>query len=829
MESLQFALNPYSFVSVPLFILGLASTLYLFRIEEKTAATWSLIGVIGSFTLAAVAMFVATFVVLWGVAWWPAQDAFVVLGMAAMILFVYHFPDQDRSLVTRLALLFGIGASVIALGYSVYFAYQILIQRAFDLQAPAIYSFLMPLAFLVALVVSVRRTIRVHKKALGCSEDWQHALLALVRPQDRRARVLRNFSLALSLGLLQGLASGLSAAGLVPLPLDVYAIGFSLLLMVVAIVYATFEHADQQPSLIVKLVGFSLVTLLAILGAVGLFETHAAAVQSDKERVLQVEIVRQAIRSDDLTALPEVPEAVVYVGQDEHLVYARDAEVVPPVEETLRQEIESPGSAWSYYTELYFRWNKTPEQVTLRYGAHPVGSVHQYAGYLFVEDGAKYEVGFSLAEMAQSVHHEALLMTGVVLLSSLFIVLIFPLFFRVNLVKPLDRLLEGVRRVNAGDLDVSVPIAYQDEVGFLTRSFNNMTASIKTEIAERQRAEAGAWESEARFRTLFEHAPLCIFEMDSSQSPPAILRANHQAEQVYGWSSEEFVGMPIGQMFSSQEMPHLAQVEGALRAGETVTLESVSQRRDGSVFPVRISASPQAAPNMNQIILTIEDITAEKARRSEEEAIAEERRRIAREIHDGLAQALASLRLRADVWHTLVDRDPSQLHAELDRLQEILGQGIREVRRSIFALRPVALEELGFYPALQRFIEDFGEQNQLRVDLRISGPQDRLPVPLEPVLFRIVQEALNNVSKHAQASAVSITLDLESASEVALQVRDDGVGFDLALLDQAVRNERLGLKHMRERVENLQGTFSLHSQPGKGTEIQVMISSGSEE
>jgi PAS domain S-box-containing protein len=432
-------------------------------------------------------------------------------------------------------------------------------------------------------------------------------------------------------------------------------------------------------------------------------------------------------------------------------------------------------------------------------------------------------------DFRQYQHQWLLSLVFLVLGASLVILVGLPFFFRANLVKPLDRLLEGVRRVNAGDLDVSVPIAYRDEVGFLTRSFNNMTASIKTEIAERQRAEARAWESEARFRTLFERAPLCIFEMDSSQAPPAILRANRQAEQVYGWSSEEFVGMPINRMFSSQERPHLAQVEGALRAGETVTWESISQRRDGSVFPVRISASPQAAPNVSQIILTIEDITVEKARRSEEEAIAEERRRIAREIHDGLAQALASLRLRADVWRTLVDRDPSKLHAELDRLQEILGEGIREVRRSIFALRPVALEELGFYPALQRFIEGFGEQNQLRVDLRILGPQDRLPAPLEPVLFRIVQEALNNVSKHAQAGTVSIKLDLESASEVALQVRDDGVGFDLALLDQAVRNERLGLKHMRERVENLQGTFSLHSQPGKGTEIQMMIPSGSEE
>ena len=345
----------------------------------------------------------------------------------------------------------------------------------------------------------------------------------------------------------------------------------------------------------------------------------------------------------------------------------------------------------------------------------------------------------------------------------------------------------------------------------------------RQEIAERKWVEEALRESEQRFRDLFENAPLCIFVVDFGQAPPNIVRANRQAEKVYGWSSKEFAAASVEKIVSSQARCDLDRMANALRAGETITIESVSRRRDGSMFPVRVSAASETMSGLSRVVIIVEDITAEKSRRSEEEAIAEERRRIAREIHDGLAQDLASLHLRVKLWHKLVDHDPVQMHAELHALQELLSEEIREVRRAIFALRSVALDELGFYPALDQFTSDFGEQNQLYVDLRILGPGDRLPSSLEPVLFRIVQEALNNVGKHALARTVWIVLDLRSADEVALAIRDDGVGFDLAILDQAVRHGHLGFKQMRERVEALKGTFLVKSKAGSGTEINVVL------
>ena len=231
----------------------------------------------------------------------------------------------------------------------------------------------------------------------------------------------------------------------------------------------------------------------------------------------------------------------------------------------------------------------------------------------------------------------------------------------------------------------------------------------------------------------------------------------------------------------------------------------------------------EAISGSGKTILIVEDITTEKERRSVEEAIAQERHRIAQDIHDGLIQNLAGLRFRARYWHRLIDTDPAQMHAELDQLQEIVGTSIDEMRRSILALRPVALEEQGFFPALRQLISDFCKHRHLCADLQVSGSEERLPLTLEATLFRIAQEALSNVGKHAQANAVQIALDLEDADSISLIVRDDGRGFDPALLDQAFRYGHLGLRQMQERVERAGGTLVVHSQPGQGAEVRATL------
>jgi len=340
----------------------------------------------------------------------------------------------------------------------------------------------------------------------------------------------------------------------------------------------------------------------------------------------------------------------------------------------------------------------------------------------------------------------------------------------------------------------------------------------------RSRNIAALREREERYRALFENAPLGVFEADISKFPPQILRANREAARIYGGTEMQLEGIPLNQLVTIESQDDFQQLLKGLQAGQAVTFESTHRRRDKSEFPVRISAALQRTPRRGQAaIVIVEDITMEKAWREEEEAIAEERRRIAREIHDSLAQDLVSLRMKARLWHKLVDESPQQMHAELDSLRDLLGDNIREVRRAIFALRPVALDELGFYSSLYHFIDDFAEQNQLRVNLQIKGEEICLPAFLEAALFRIVQEALHNIAKHAKASTVWIDFNLEETGMINLVIRDDGVGFDPTILEQAAARGHIGLKQMRERVAGLKGTFELFSAVDQGTEIHISL------
>lgn len=135
------------------------------------------------------------------------------------------------------------------------------------------------------------------------------------------------------------------------------------------------------------------------------------------------------------------------------------------------------------------------------------------------------------------------------------------------------------------------------------------------------------------------------------------------------------------------------------------------------------------------------------------------------------------------------------------------------------------IEEIGFFTSLQQHVTAFGELHNIRVTLNILGEHKTLRVPqhLELVLFRIIQEGLNNVGKHAHASQAQVTLDMQPDHFINLIIQDNGVGFDEANLADVVVHGHVGLAQMRERVENENGSFELHTQSGSGTEIKVKL------
>lgn len=202
----------------------------------------------------------------------------------------------------------------------------------------------------------------------------------------------------------------------------------------------------------------------------------------------------------------------------------------------------------------------------------------------------------------------------------------------------------------------------------------------------------------------------------------------------------------------------------------------------------------------------------------------EERKRIAREIHDGLAQSLANVILRTEIAERMIGTEQDDLvKAEIVDLKGQVRTGLEEVRKMIFNLRPMALDDLGLIPALRKFSQDFEEKHRILTKFEMSGREVRLTSALEVAVYRFVQEAFTNIYKHA--SATYILIDVHFGPELlTLKIKDNGVGFNVEKLERkSMSGEHFGLIGMRERVELLEGQFHIESVPDHGTTIMMSV------
>lgn len=193
-----------------------------------------------------------------------------------------------------------------------------------------------------------------------------------------------------------------------------------------------------------------------------------------------------------------------------------------------------------------------------------------------------------------------------------------------------------------------------------------------------------------------------------------------------------------------------------------------------------------------------------------------ERRRLSRELHDETGQTLTSVLLGLNA----IGEEPGSEHAraEAERLRELVTQALQDVRRLAVELRPKALDDFGLLPALKRLGTGFSEQTGIRVEVESFLGDERLPSEIETALYRIVQESLTNVVKHARASSVSVLVTRKSGSVIAV-IEDDGRGFDTV----ASRDTGLGLVGMEERVALLNGRLQIESSAGAGTTIVAEV------
>lgn len=331
---------------------------------------------------------------------------------------------------------------------------------------------------------------------------------------------------------------------------------------------------------------------------------------------------------------------------------------------------------------------------------------------------------------------------------------------------------------------------------------------VERERLARQRAESARWavgRAEARYRGLFEgsHAPILVVAADGR-----IREVNPAARQL------------LGEAAAGQTVADLLGVNPTAITDNQVDVIQLKDRggdvRD--LHPVCSAIETEDGSFLQIVLDDVTDVRRERERLSAFTAALiraqeEERRRIGQEIHDQPLQTLIELyrRLRgAEAW-------PSGVAAEdTARAADTLDGVIAELRELARGLRPPALDDLGVVAALRRSVSDFGERNALEARFDVVGTPRRLPPEHEIALFRIAQEALRNVERHAAARNVRVCLEFAN-SHVRLTAEDDGIGFDVEPTRRQGRG--LGLVGMQERAQLLGGRLEVHSRPDRGTTV----------
>jgi signal transduction histidine kinase len=242
----------------------------------------------------------------------------------------------------------------------------------------------------------------------------------------------------------------------------------------------------------------------------------------------------------------------------------------------------------------------------------------------------------------------------------------------------------------------------------------------------------------------------------------------------------------------------------------------------------RVQTRTAELVNANRINLQLyeegEQRRAELQRLSAElrRAQENERRRIARDLHDGVAQLLSGLLMHIDLLGNQI-RGVSSAEERVEQIKSLVEQALDEVRGLVWTLRPTALDDLGLPDALRGLVANLSRNARVDIALQIDDGLPSLSPPVATALYRIAQEALSNVFRHAHASAVSVYLGKENGA-VQLMIADNGQGVDVGALSAVSQDNRgVGLWSMRERAEEVGGTFSFRSVPGAGTTIVVIV------
>ena len=403
--------------------------------------------------------------------------------------------------------------------------------------------------------------------------------------------------------------------------------------------------------------------------------------------------------------------------------------------------------------------------------------------------------------------------------------------------RPLQPMLKAINQMGQGDLSARLPHFDLPEFGSIAKNFNLMGQSLQKSTFENQRLALIAQQTADA---------MMIHDLNGN-----ISFWNAAAQKIFGYAPQDIIGKSASTLIPAGQERDLAQNMRAINDKRHVENHDTQRTaRDGRIIDVSISAAPLIDPSTNEVIgdiCSMRDITerkhAEIAERKALDAeykleenrqlthliqthIEDERRSLARELHDELGQYVTAIKTFAVAIANKTREKAPDVEASAQTIVAAANHIYDGMHNIISQLRPGSLDNLGLVETLKDMVNNVQKQQpNLQINLNLSGNLNELGESLNINIYRIVQESINNIIKHAQAIQVDIKLAITKVGALELTIKDDGIGMNIDLVDQT---NHFGLLGMRERVQGFKGSFQVDSNlndqnTDNGTTINISI------
>lgn len=353
--------------------------------------------------------------------------------------------------------------------------------------------------------------------------------------------------------------------------------------------------------------------------------------------------------------------------------------------------------------------------------------------------------------------------------------------------------------------------------------------------------------SEGRYRHLFDSINdiILVKPFTRQMETEKILEANPVASQKLGYTKEELLQLSVEDLMDPAKHPQLQGLTETLRANGHICYETALMTKAGEAIPTEVSSHLIDFNGKPSVLCIARDITDRKKSEAERQKAAEclrdsecqlriltakllevqeaERSRIAKEMHDELGQSLMLLKLQLSSVMDHLRKDQRNLRQECAYMLNDVDALIENIRRLITDLSPTVLEELGLTSAIRLLLEEFGKHDNIEAEVNFDDIDNLFPPPVRLSIYRIFQESLTNIGKHAKATQVSTSVK-KMGQQVSFLIKDNGQGFNLeGILGQENRTKGTGLSTMIERARLTGGQLEINSRVGAGTEVAFMI------